>query len=53
MPKEIISATIDKDTADNVRELATKEKRSFSKMIDLLLQDAISVFKKRGEKNKK
>jgi ClpP class serine protease len=51
MEKEIISATIDKKTANDVRELASKEQRSFSKMIDLLLQNALSVLKG-GEKKK-
>ncbi len=53
MAKEIISATIDRETADNVREIATKEKRSFSQMIDILLQNAISVLKGGEKKNKK
>jgi hypothetical protein len=43
MAKEIISATVEKVTAINVRELATKEQRSFSKMVDLLLQIGISA----------
>ncbi len=45
--KEIISATIDKTTATNVRELAVKEKRSFSQMVDLVLQSGLSVLKKK------
>lgn len=53
MAKEIISATIDKETANEVRNLAEKEKRSFSQMIDLLLQNAISVLKSVEKKNKK
>jgi hypothetical protein len=53
MAKESISATIEKTTADGVREIAKKEKRSFSQMIDLLLQNSISVFKGGEKKNKK
>lgn len=53
MAKEIISATIDKDTANEVRNLAENEKRSFSQMIDLLLQNAISALKSEEKKNKK
>jgi len=53
MTKESISATIEETTANGVREIATKEKRSFSQMIDLLLQNAISVFKEGEKKNKK
>ena len=53
MAKEIISATIDKETANEVRNLAEKEKRSFSQMIDLLLQNALSVLKGGEKKNKK
>ena len=45
MAKEIISATIDKETANDVRKLAEKEKRSFSQMIDLLLQKALTALK--------
>ncbi len=41
MAKEIISATIDKETANEVRKIAKKEKRSFSQMIDLLLLKAL------------
>lgn len=41
MAKEIISAGIEKKTAKAVREKAKEEKRSFSQMIDLLLQDAL------------
>lgn len=44
MAKEIISATIESKTVKEVREISKKEKRSFSQMIDLLLQIAIPVF---------
>jgi hypothetical protein len=46
MTKEIISATIDKDTANEVRKIAKKEKRSFSQMIDLLLLKALEIMTK-------
>ena len=42
MAKEVISATIDRETANQVRIIAKKEKRSFSQMIDILLQKAMS-----------
>lgn len=52
MAKEIISATIEKDTADAVRKQAKLEKRSFSQMIDLLLLKALEpVRKKQGGSN--
>lgn len=40
-----ISATIDKDTAAFISQLAEKEKRKFSPMIDILLQDAVNLRK--------
>jgi len=46
MAKEIISATIEKDTANEVRKIAKKEKRSFSQMIDLLLLKALKTMPK-------
>lgn len=45
MAKEPISATIEKTTANKVREIAKKEKRSFSQMVDMLLQSAIESLK--------
>ena len=52
MTKEIISATIDKDTANEVRKIAKKEKRSFSQMTDLLLLKGLeNVRKKQGGSN--
>lgn len=53
MAKESISATVEQTTANSVREIAKKEKRSFSQMVDLLLQNAISVFKDTERKSKK
>lgn len=53
MAKESISATIEETTANGVREIAEKEKRSFSQMIDLLLQFAIPEFKNGDKKQKK
>lgn len=53
MAKESISATIEKNTANAVRELCKSEKRSFSQMVDLLLELAIPVFKGGEKKNKK
>lgn len=44
-----ISATIDKDTIKSVDEIAKKEKRSFSQMVDLLLQSGIESFKKKKQ----
>lgn len=52
MPKEPISATIDKKTADDIRKVAAKEGRSFSNMIDMLLQDALSGLKQKKSKAK-
>jgi len=46
MAKEIISATIEKNTANAVRKQATLEKRSFSQMIDLLLLKALEIMTK-------
>ena len=46
MTKEIISATIDNDTDNEVRKIAKKEKRSFSQMIDLLLLKALEIMTK-------
>lgn len=40
--KALISATIDKTTKEAVEELAKKQKRSLSQMIDLLLQLALT-----------
>lgn len=53
MSKEIISATIDKETANEVRELSKQESRSFSKMIDILLKKALFVLKAEVATNKK
>lgn len=52
MAKESISATVEKDTAEDVREIAKKEKRSFSQMVDLLLQKAVSLFKEEDKSKK-
>ena len=41
MAKEAISATIEKTTADAVRKIAQKEKRSFSQMVELLILKAL------------
>ncbi len=53
MSKTSISATIESETDKSVRELAKKEKRSFSQMVDLLLALAIPVFNGGEKKNKK
>jgi len=45
MAKEAISATIESDTVRSVKKMAEKEKRSFSQMIDLLLQKALTALK--------
>jgi hypothetical protein len=45
MPKEVISATIDSDTVRSVKKIAEKEKRSFSQMVDILLQKALAALK--------
>lgn len=45
MAKEVISATINSDTVKSIKKIAEKEKRSFSQMVDLLLQKALSVMK--------
>lgn len=50
MPKEIISATIEEKTANKIRELAEKEIRSFSQMVDLLLQLGLPVFENKKKK---
>ena len=47
MEKESISATIEKATQKKVKELCKKENRSFSSMVDILLQIAIPIFKKK------
>lgn len=41
MEKEIISATVNKETAEQVKKLAQEQDRSFSKMVDLLLKKAL------------
>ena len=41
MPKENISATIEKTTIVKIKARAKKEKRSFSSMVDILLQKAL------------
>lgn len=38
-----ISATIDLEIADDVTALATKEERSFSQMVEILLRKALLV----------
>lgn len=48
MPKEPLSATIEKETLDSVAEIAKKEKRSLSSMVDILLQIAIPIFKEKN-----
>ena len=45
MPKKPISATIETKTIEAVKQLAAKEKRSFSQMVDILLQKAIELTK--------
>lgn len=40
----IISATVEKQIRDRVKEIAKKEKRSFSNMIDLLLFNGLEVY---------
>ncbi len=44
--KEAISATIAPKTANGVRKIAAKEKRSFSQTVDILLQKAIDITNK-------
>ena len=54
MAKEIISATIETTTADDVRKIAENDnKRSFSAMVDILLSEAISARKKSESVRKK
>ena len=48
MPKTPLSATIEKTTDDTIREIAKKEKRSLSSMVDILLQIAIPIFKEKN-----
>jgi predicted transcriptional regulator len=50
MAKVGISITLDENTVDQVRQLAEKEKRSFSQMIDLLLLKAIAAVKREERK---
>lgn len=50
--KVIISACIDKQTRDKIKEIAKKEKRSFSNMIDLFLQKALAESAKKNNGNK-
>lgn len=47
--KVIISATVEKETREYIKEFAKKEKRSFSNMIDLFLQVAIKLEKEKTE----
>ena len=47
MAKKVVSASIEEETEKQVVELAEKEKRSVSQMIDLLLQIAIPIFKEK------
>ena len=49
MNKVHISATVDLRTIDDVREMAKSNKRSFSQMVDLLLEEAVKN-RKRGER---
>ena len=52
MAKEIISATVEQDTANAVRKQAKLEKRSFSQMIDLLLLKALETVRNKQDRNK-
>lgn len=47
-----ISATIDKGLADWIYDLAEKEKRTNSKMIEILLEESRSNREKKKEKSK-
>jgi len=47
MATENISATVNKVTAQSVRDLAKKENRSFSKMVDILLAKALIAIKRK------
>jgi len=49
--KVIISAAIQKETVLAVMDIAKKEKRSFSQMINMLLLEAIEVRKAKTKKN--
>lgn len=55
--KENISATVDKATASNTRELGKLKdtvyyKRSFSQLVDLVMQKGLSVINKEIKKAK-
>lgn len=47
MSKEAISATVEETTARAVEQLADKEDRSFSKMVDILLKLGLEVFEEK------
>lgn len=47
MAKEVISATVDTEIAEEVRKTADEEIRSFSQMVDLLLKEAIETRKQK------
>lgn len=40
-----VSVTVNKDTVKQIKELATKEKRSLSQMIDILLEYSLITYK--------
>lgn len=50
MPKEVITCTVDEDIATAIRKLADKEKRSFSSMVNILLQGAVNNAKAKKTK---
>lgn len=50
MQKVIISATVKEETRDKAMQLAQKEERSFSNMIDLLLCIGLIEWEKQKEK---
>lgn len=51
MPKEIISATVDKDTASDIRTFASNNDRTFSNAVNFLLKKAFQFIKKEKKKN--
>ena len=42
---QAVSATINRDTIEKTKELAVKEKRSFSQMINILIELGIKYFR--------
>lgn len=45
MSKEIISATVDKDTASSIRTFASNNDRTFSNAVNFLLKKAFELIK--------